>query len=204
MAKKLFIYALSCCLLMPTALMGAKNIYQVSSSPFSAEIAHNIGDILTVEVYEEASMSDDAKDNTTKKSNFKFNLLKMFFPGFKVSEGFDDTMDSGTTPGFQYEVDSKWDAKKTTNASHFLKTQLQVRIIDEISEGQFIIRGQRLVNINGKDKKLFITGTIRQKDISNDNTIPSFLIADAIVEIDGEIAQDISPGFFTKLLNWIF
>ena len=51
-----------------------------------------------------------------------------------------------------------------------------------------------------------MTGTVRPKDIAPDNTVDSYLIADAEISYTGKgnADQAARPGIFTRILNWIF
>ena len=78
-------------------------------------------------------------------------------------------------------------------------------MIEQVREGEFVIRGHRFININGKSKKIYVTGVIRQRDITALNEVKSHQIADAIIEIDGEFfKKDLKPSIFTKLFTLIF
>jgi len=180
-------------------------LYQIEQSPFATYIAQKVGDILTVVVNENAKTSDDGDAAIKKKDNISATLKKFFFPGFKISKGFDDVMGDGDEPGMELSSKTDFQASAENSSEHKFTTQLQVRIIEKVREGEFVIRGQRLININGKDKTIFISGVIRQRDIAADNTIQSHKIADASIEIDGAFFhKEVRPSIFTRLFNYIF
>lgn len=182
-----------------------KTIYQVEQSPFASYIAQKVGDILTVIVNEDAQTVDDGGVSLKKDDNIKATLKKLFLPGFKTSTGFDDAMAGGDTPGLELESSTDFKSEGKNSSKHRFTTKLQVRIIEKVRDGEFVIRGQRLVNINGKDKKIFVSGVVRQRDINANNTIRSHQIADATIEIDGEFfRKNGRPSMFTKIFNYIF
>ena len=51
-----------------------------------------------------------------------------------------------------------------------------------------------------------LTGVVRQKDVKPDNTIESYLIADAEIHYTGKgTANDAArPGIVMRFLNWLF
>ncbi|MBI5265886.1 MAG: flagellar basal body L-ring protein FlgH, partial [candidate division Zixibacteria bacterium] len=65
---------------------------------------------------------------------------------------------------------------------------------------------QRIVAISGDREVMTLTGVVRPKDIGGDNTIQSYLIADADIRYTGKGNSNTAsrPGFITRLLNWIF
>ena len=63
-----------------------------------------------------------------------------------------------------------------------------------------------MVTINNEDETLFLSGVVRSRDISNDNTVYSYQIGDAKISSKGKgnITDGHRPGFVTRLINWIF
>jgi len=183
----------------------AHSFYHVDQSPFATYIAQKTGDILTIIVDEEATTIDDGKAKLTKESSLLAELKKFFTPLFDPTEGFKKLIENGTSPGFEFESESEYNGKAQNTANHKLNTKIQVRIIEEIRPEEFVVRGHRNININGKEKKLFISGVVRQRDIEADNTVKSHKLVDATIEIEGEVAAcDLKPGILTRIFNSIF
>lgn len=180
-------------------------LYDVVDSPFATFIAKRPGDLVTIVVEESATTEDKADRLQTRDNDADFNLSQFFVPPFNFQEGFSRTELSGDPPGVSFDTTSTFEADAENTSEHAFRTTLQARLVEAIGNGQFVIRGHRIVNLNGKDKKIFISGVIRQRDITRDNTIRSNQIADAMVEIEGEMAtKDTRPGIFMKLFNMIF
>lgn len=185
------------------AKMGA--LYDLESSPFASNIASKPGDILTVVVMEETETSDVGKKGLNKKHEMDFGITDFFLPHFKPNVGFDDTKGTGDAPAVKLDTENKYTADIKNDSSSFFKTQLQVRVVEEVSEGQLVIRGHRIVKLEGKDKEIFLSGVVRQDDIGDDNTIASHLIADAVIEIEGEtMKEDLEPGYIGSVLTKLF
>lgn len=195
------IFLLISCPLM--ARMG--NLYEVNKSPFATDIAGKAGDILTVVVMESAVTSDTGKRDGSKKHELTWELGKFFFPHFLPNVGFDDTVATGTAPGMEMKTEKKYTTSATKNSEHTVETKFQVRIIEELLEGQFVVRGSRKVTIDGTDKDIYLSGIIRSSDIGADNSIESHLIADAVIEIDGKVVgEELAPGYIGNVLNKMF
>jgi flagellar L-ring protein FlgH len=188
---------LSCPLM---AKMGS--LYELDQSPYASNLAGKAGDILTVIVMEESETSDIGNNNGNKKHELTFELGKMFFPHFLPNIGFDDTIATGDAPGLEMKSEKKFTTSSTKASGHMIETKFQVRIIEEVMGGQFVIRGSRKVTIDGTDKDIFLSGIIRSDDIGDDNSIMSHLIADAVIEIDGKIITgELAPGYLGKIMN---
>ncbi|MFT4552146.1 MAG: flagellar L-ring protein precursor FlgH [Chlamydiales bacterium] len=185
------------------AQMGS--LYELDKSPFASDVAGKAGDILTVIVMESAVTSDTGKRDGTKKHELTWELGKFFFPYFLPNVGPDDTVATGTAPGMEMKTEQKYTTKATKNSEHSVKTEFQVRIIEEIIEGQFVVRGTRKVTIDGTDKDIYLSGIIRSSDIGDDNTIESHLIADAVIEIDGKVVGgELAPGYIGTIFDKMF
>ena len=181
------------------------SLYNLQQSPYATFIAQEVGDILTVIVSETATTADNGDAELKRDSSFTATLKKFFLPPFSVDKGFSTTIGTGTEPGIDFSSASNYKANAKNSANHAFDTRLQVRILEKIREGEFVIRGTRTININGKNKNIFVSGVIRQRDILADNTVKSEKIADATIEIEGEVAQkDLEQSVFSKAYNWIF
>ncbi|SCA62603.1 hypothetical protein SCG7109_AB_00580 [Chlamydiales bacterium SCGC AG-110-M15] len=190
-------------------------LYELTSSPYVPNIASKPGDILTVIVSETSQANETGSRELTREDSKKFNLKEFFLPYFKINNGFDDTKSTGDTPVVEFETADEFEADSTNASQHSFETRFQVRIVEQVGEDQLVIRGQRLLNLNGKRKNIFVSGVIRRDDISSSfdsdpsknffNTIRSELIADAVIEVEGEtFTKDLEPGVVSKVLSYIF
>jgi flagellar L-ring protein precursor FlgH len=86
-----------------------------------------------------------------------------------------------------------------------LTAQLSARIIEVLPSGDYSIQGEQRIVLNGEAQTIRLTGTVRPRDIGENNTIASGRIADANIEFDGEgfITDKSRPGWLTKLLTAI-
>lgn len=198
--------SLTAAALTPSLLTGyAADLYEVDDSPFHTFIARKAGDIVTVIVEEEAETIDEAKRELSRGNDSKWTLKDIFLPPVNLAKGLTRTKGGGDSPVFELSAENEFEAEAKSEAIHSVETTLQVRLIEEVTAGQFVVRGHRMVNINGKDRNIFISGIIRQRDITPYNTISSDKIADATIEIEGETGKDdVEPGFIMKALNFIF
>lgn len=184
---------------------GVTSLYDLESSPYAANVANKPGDLLTVIVMEETKTEDSGTKDSNKKNEMKFELGKFFFPHFKANLGFDDKISDGDTPGLNLNAENKYSADAKNNSEHSVETKFQVRIVEEVFSGQFVIRGQRLVVIEGNNKLISLSGIIQGEDIKDDNSIESHLIADAVIEIDGQIVtKELKPGYIASILTKLF
>ncbi|MDF2549565.1 MAG: flgH [Chlamydiales bacterium] len=186
---------------------GMPALYQVSQSPYSTYIAQKVGDILTVDIAESASTQDDGTSTLKKNSTGSLELANLYLPKLYPRDGLPSSSSSSSSslPGLSYKTNRNFQANEANTSVHRMQTKLQARIIEVIRPGEFVVRGMKEVHINGKQKKIFLSGIVRQRDIDPSNTIDSYKIADARFEIEGEInSKDLKPGIFDRLVGWMF
>lgn len=190
-------------------------LYELSRSPYVPNIASQPGDILTVIVSEQSATNERGTRALTREDKKKFEFKEFFLPYFKLNKGFDDTKGTGDNPAVELETSDEFESDSVNDTSHNFSTRFQVRIIETVGEDQFIIRGERSINLNGKKKNIYVSGVIRSADINSTydvdpsksffNTIRSELIADATIEVEGDtFTKDLEPGMLSKVLSYIF
>lgn len=188
-----------------SCLAHTHHLYDVHQSPFAAFIAQRTGDILTVIVDEKATATDDGTRELSKDSSLFATIKDFFLPPFDIQKGFTRTKGSGDAPKIDFSSKSSFKGDASNTSEHEIDTRLQVRMIEEVRPGEFVIRGKRVVNIHGKSKVIYISGVVRQRDIAKDNTVKSHQLADATIEIEGEVVKkDLRPGIFHSIFNKIF
>jgi flagellar L-ring protein precursor FlgH len=163
-------------------------------SMFSDRLARNVGDVITIEIVENATAQSSARTST--KSENKAQL------------------DGGGTgaldfiPLFSFDGKQKNEQKGdgTTSRQGALRTTLTAKIIEVFPNGNLKIEGKKTININGEKQLTVLTGIVRPEDVTPKNTVPSYLIADAKISFYGKgMLQDAQePGVFARIFNWIF
>jgi len=100
----------------------------------------------------------------------------------------------------------QYDGQGQTEKIGALRAKMTVTVIDVNENGDLVIEGSRVVTINDEKETLFLSGVIRSRDISDNNTIYSYQIANAEISSKGKgnITDGHRPGFVTRLINWIF
>ena len=145
----------------------------------------NAGDSVTVLIFENSSASASA-DTTAEKSGAISAGIR--FPRLN------HTADLRLSEDFE--------GRGRIQRSGKLLAQLSVTVLEVAKNGDLLIKGQQLLEINNDKQNILLEGRVRPQDISEFNTIPSSRIADAKISYVGEgvLAQKQTPG----LLSIIF
>ena len=170
-------------------------LYGNSATLFSDHRACGVGDIITIEIVEIASASNEASTDIKKDQSGSLSLSQ--------GTGFLDFIPVG---GFTNSMKNDYSGEGKTSRKGNLKAKITARITQVLPNGNLLIEGSRIVDVNGEKQTTILTGIIRPQDITPKNTIYSYNIADAQISYKGRGTIDTAqrPGLLARLLNWIF
>lgn len=170
---------------------------------FTDAKAHNVGDLITVLVVEEASATRKLGTKKSKKSSRKTDL-KAAFGGITALVAANPSM--GSKVAMDINDASDFDGNGSTNNSDTLTASVTAVITQVFPNGNMEITGRKQVSINHQPQALVFTGIIRPIDISSENTITSAKVAQAVISYGsgGELAEVAHQGWFARSLNEIW
>ncbi len=172
----------------------AEDLYGSAKTLFSDHRAHTVGDIITIEIVEVAEASNEASSETSKEHKTS------------LSASGSGSLDFIPLTGMSSDVSNDYSGKGKTSRKGKLKAKITARITHVLPNGNLLIEGSRVVDVNGEKQTTILTGVIRPEDITTRNTVFSYNIADAQITYTGRgpIQTSQRPGLFAKLVNWIF
>ena len=163
--------------------------------------AREVGDLVTVIIEEEAESSLDASSQFSKNSHI----------GGNISAGrprIDDRPSSWTNavlPSYSLDTGHSYEGGGSSSSSDRLTTRMAARVTEVLPNGNLLIEGKRSIIVQEEFVEMLLTGTVRPRDISSDNTVESTRIADATIkyESNGPIERNRKRGLITRLWHWI-
>ena len=192
---KRFLMFVSLLLLLPFGLKVKGQDFGQSQSLYADIKAHQVGDVLTVLIVEQSRASNQVETKTEKKTQINTSGG----PGIGSLD---------FIPMFSAKADNsnKYNGKGENLRAGSIRAKMSVTVVDIRDNSDLVIEGHRIIGINGDEEAIYVSGVVRSKDISPDNTIESYLIADAEISYTGKgnATTASRPGFFTRLLNWVF
>jgi flagellar L-ring protein precursor FlgH len=157
--------------------------------------AMGVDDILTVLIEESAKAGSTTGTNTNKQNDYGVTGVKGsgalgFLPEFGLT--------GGTKIGY--------DGKAGTSREGNLVAKVSARVIRVLDNGNLMIEGSKVVEINEEKEIIKVSGVVRPQDIESNNVIFSHNISDAQISYSGKgtVQNGHRPGLITKLLNYIF
>lgn len=151
--------------------------------------AFRVGDVLTV-IVQEAATATSSADLRSQRN-------------FSVSAQLSSTM--GGAHSAAAGTDTGSDGAGRTQRSGRLLAQLSVRVTEVSANGDLVVDGRQSLKINDEEQLIVLSGVVRPRDISNDNTVLSSRIAQARIEFDGEgfVTDQSKPGWLARILTWL-
>jgi flagellar L-ring protein precursor FlgH len=166
----------------------------VRRSLFSDHKAFKVGDIVTIIIIEVSSAENDARTSSSRSGAISGSVsgtgLLKFVPETGASVG----------------TSNEFRGEGSTSNRGSVKAKISARIIAIDTTGNLLIEGTRRIKVNDGEQVIRIRGYVRPSDVNWDNTVFSFNIADAEIELSGKgmIYRVQGPSWVTKLLHWLF
>jgi flagellar L-ring protein FlgH len=180
------------------------SLWQASSSGLAEDLkARRRGDIITVIISENASASKQASTGTERNSTVSAGIPKLLgMEKLPIKTWMD------LNQLLSVSNDSKFAGSGSTSRQETLQATISAKVLDVLPNGNLLIEGRRNVKVNNEDQIIVLTGTVRSRDVSPENTISSALVADAKINYSGKgvISDRQSPGWLMNILDkfWPF
>lgn len=182
------------------------SIWQASSIALTEDgKARRVGDIVTIIVTETASASKQAATATGRSSQISAGIPNML--GLEESKIITSNF-ADLSKLLNASASSKFDGSGSTSRKETLSATISAKVVDVLPNNNLKIEGRRNVRVNYEDQIVTVKGTIRQRDITAENTINSIYVADAQISYSGEgiITDRQKPGWLMNVLDklWPF
>ncbi|WP_339527241.1 flagellar basal body L-ring protein FlgH [Pseudomonas sp. EA_35y_Pfl2_R111] len=149
---------------------------------------HHVGETLTVLVIESTSAESSAGTGADSQTNI---------------------LGSATTDSNSYQVglglQGDTNGEGQTSRRGQVRANVSVRIVEELPEGLLRVSGEQMLTVNDEQQQIRVSGLVRPDDISYDNTVLSFRLADAQIDIigDGVVTDAQKQNIIFKFLKWL-
>ncbi|WP_346353608.1 flagellar basal body L-ring protein FlgH [Azotosporobacter soli] len=182
----------------PVAAESLWNEQSPAANMYSDRKARTVGDILTILISETSTATRTGKTSNSKSASANMSastgLFSQLFRFFKLdSSASAKNADSVATNG-------------TVSNSNTVTARMTAQVVEVKPNGNLVIAGSQTVAQGGEEQKITVNGIVRTEDISGDNTVYSYNVANAQIHIDGKgpIAAKQKQGIITQLLNFFF
>ena len=164
---------------------------------FSDVKARRVGDTVTIRLAERTQASKSASTDASKDSS--------------IDTGVPTLLGGNLTSNGKQLLNNEWEStqdfkgKGNSSQSNSLDGNITVTVAEVYPNGNLYVRGEKWLTLNQGEEFVQVSGIVRPVDISSDNSVPSFKVADARITYSGKgtLADANRPGllarFFMKL-----
>jgi flagellar L-ring protein FlgH len=186
-------------LLVATLSAPAQSLWraETSRSMVSDHKARAIGDVLTIIVQENNTASKDNTTSTKKDTSIDAAIATFLYS--PAASGF--LTKSGEMPAIKTKASQSFDGGGKIKNEEKITSRIGVRVMDVLPNGNLLIEGQRSTSFSGETQDVVLRGVVRAEDITPNNTIYSYNIADATIKYvsKGAITDNQQRGWFTRI-----
>lgn len=152
-----------------------------------------VGDIVTVIVLEDSRAGQTARTDSSRTSSVKGGL-KAALGETPMSYGLNETGGAASSGGGR------------TERSAYFSAKVGAIVKEVLPGGNMRIAGAQTVKINREEQRIEVSGIVRPQDISQENTVLSYSLAEADIKYTGKgvLARRQRRGLFNFLFGWIF
>jgi flagellar L-ring protein precursor FlgH len=151
--------------------------------------ASQVGDIVTILVYENSTASTTADTSTDTSAGIQGSVTTM--------------KDTRHAP--QLQLGDSYGGRGQVQREGRLLAQLSTTVIRVWPNGDLSVSGEQTINVNGERTHIRLGGRVRHEDISTANTVQSNRLADATIDYigDGFVTDRTKPGLIPRVLGWL-
>jgi flagellar L-ring protein precursor FlgH len=157
--------------------------------------ALNVGDLVTVQVIENASAQQNASTQLNKQANVAGGAgLGSWGSGSAMP-----------VQGYGVGAQESMTGGGSTARGGKLIAMVSARVVSVLSNGNLYIEGRRTIQVNEDKQHIYLSGIIRPRDVGPNNLIASSAISDAQIRYEGRgpLAEKNRQGVFTRILDWL-
>ncbi len=162
---------------------------------FQDNKASDIGDLLTIVLVESTTATTKANTAITKKSGV--DMAAPTLMGQQV------TLNGKSLLAASVEGGRDFAGNGNSAQSNKLEGQLTVRVVQDLGNGNLLVRGDKQLRLNQGDELVQVQGIVRRADIGSDNRITSDRVADARIVYGGRgtLARSNAMGWLGRFFN---
>lgn len=184
-------------------LLPAQSLWKESNakSMFADKRAGGIGDIITIVVQESTTTTKDNKTATAKASGVDASLSSFLYS--PAASGL--LTKGGKLPALKFDSKNDFSGGGSINNSEKIIARVAVKVMDVLPNKQLVVEGRRETLVSGETQTVILRGIIRPEDIAANNTIYSYNLCDASIQIvsKGTISDSSKKGWFNRVWDKI-
>lgn len=163
---------------------------------FADQRAVRAGDILTINVVEDANAERGANTELSRNGSAELNFSSLF----GIMKLLGKSLDSKLLEGSQK---SDFAGQGSTSRTDHVRATVPAIVQKVLPNGNLFIEGHRVILINDEEHHFYVSGVVRPADVTDDNSVDSSRVAEAEIEFTGKgvISEKLHPGWLQRILD---
>ncbi|OGI01624.1 MAG: hypothetical protein A2Y25_05645 [Candidatus Melainabacteria bacterium GWF2_37_15] len=182
----------------------SESVYKIQpKSLFSTVRAKTIGDVITVVIDENATVSNDLQLNVKSDSSIEDNFSSILNDIFS-SDRKNIRTDIPNIDGFGGGNETK----NTANVQKTLKVQdtITAQVVQVLPNGNLVIQGKKVAINSGEKTQIILSGIVDPRFITNTGTVQSQYIANLQLAMvgNGTLSRHDGESIMTRIFTHLF
>lgn len=171
----------------------------VARPMFADKRAGSVGDILSILIQENSATSKDSATKSSKKASTDMSIKTFLFS----PDASGAMTHNGAMPAMKYSSENNFDGSGAVGSTEKITARIAVRVVDVLPNRNLVIEGSRQTAFSGETQTVVLRGTVRPEDITANNTIYSYNVADVTLSIVSKGPTTVAQrrGWFTRTLD---
>ena len=191
--KKFFTALLIAAFVLAGGAVEAKSLWvdNGTMSFYADKKARNVGDILTIVINESTTQTAIKARSNSKEGSLNVGAGTGIFDFIKA---------------FSASGSDSFKADGSATDTNRYSGQITVTVIEVLPNDNMIVEGTQSIWQNRYEHKITLRGVIRRDDVTMNNTVPSYKVADASIKFDGKgpLNAKQRQGILTQIFNFLF
>ncbi len=183
------------------ALAPAQSLWrdESSRSMFIDKRGTSVGDIVTILVEESSTANKNNETKTERQSSLSAAITSFIYPPNGAGSGL--LSHGGQMPAMAYNSDHKHDGSGSISDAETIVAKIAVRVLDVLPNGNLMLEGKRETSFSGEHQTIILHGVVRADDVQSDDTVFSYNVADATIQIIGRgtVTDSQNKGWFNRI-----
>jgi flagellar L-ring protein precursor FlgH len=182
----------------------ADSLWKTDTSPnsiFADKKARRVGDIVTIMVQQNTAATRNNNTSTSKQTAVDASISSFLYG--PAASGL--LTKGGQYPSMGFTGKNTYAGGGQIQNAETITAQIAVRVIDVLPNGNMVVEGRSHTAFSGEKQDAVLRGTIRYDDITANNTVFSYNIADASIQYvsHGTITDAQNKGWFNRVWDKI-
>lgn len=162
---------------------------------FADRTAASVGDILLIRIDEETIVNRSSSKSTSSNTNISYGISSFIIP--------DVLEDNSVMPNVALSPTDSFSGSGSVSDTNVLEAKIAVQVVDVLPNGNLLIEGARKVKMQGETQYVVMKGQVRGDDVMTDNSVMSYNIVNASVEVlgDGDLMTAQKKNWLNQLLD---